>query len=339
MPDPDPPPVPGGELAELGEFGLLERLTRGLPGGPGIEVGIGDDAAVVSLTPGWRLVATTDVLVEGRHFSERLSSPRDWGWKAVAVNLSDLAAMGARPLALLLALTVPEPTPLERLDRLYEGVAQACAELGVALAGGDVSGGPVLSLAVTALGEAERPVTRAGARPGDRLAVTGPLGAAAAGLALLERGDAAARALLDRHPALAAAHRRPRPALAAGARLARAGAHAMIDVSDGLAADALHLAEASGLGLAVHGALVPLAPGVEQAAGLLGRDPLALALGGGEDFVLAVALPAQAAVGGVVACGEFLADPGVRVARMPRGEEVALAGLGFDHLRRRAGPA
>jgi thiamine-monophosphate kinase len=350
VPDVDPPPpdlagregaagdpAAGGSLAALGEFGLLERLTRGLPGGRGVEVGIGDDAAVLALTPGRRLVATTDVLVEGVHFSSRLSTPSDWGWKAIAVNLSDLAAMGARPRAALLALTVPGSVPPRRLDHLYEGVAQACSEFGAPLVGGDVSAGPVLSLAVTALGEVDRPVTRGGARPGDRLAVTGPLGAAAAGLALLDRDDPPARELLHRYPGLAAAHRRPRPELAAGPRLARAGARAMIDVSDGLAADALHLAEASGLGLVVRAELVPLAPGVAQAARLLGRDAPALALGGGEDYVLAVALPPEVDDPEVTACGEFVADPDVRVARTAQAE-VALAGLGYDHLRGPTGP-
>ncbi|HZD67574.1 MAG TPA: AIR synthase related protein, partial [Actinomycetes bacterium] len=144
-----------------------------------MEVGIGDDAAVLAPTPGRRLVVTTDVLVEGRHFSAELSSPADWGWKAVAVNCSDVAAMGALPRWLVLALTVPAATPVELLDRLYAGIGEACRAFTVELVGGDMSDGPALSLAVAALGEADLVVTRAGARPGDRLAVTGPLGASA----------------------------------------------------------------------------------------------------------------------------------------------------------------
>jgi thiamine-monophosphate kinase len=202
----------------------------------------------------------------------------------------------------------------------------------VTLVGGDVSAGPALSLAVTALGEAERPVLRSGARPGDRLAVSGPLGAAAAGLALLRSGEPAAAELLGRFPALAAAHRRPQPALAMGVALARAGATAMIDLSDGLAGDALHLAESSGVGVEVHDATVPLAPGVTEAAALLGLDPLALALGGGEDFVLAAALPRSADLGGVLDCGRFTADPATRV-RMTRSGPQPLAGLSYDHFR------
>ena len=281
--------------------------------------------------PGHKLVVTTDVLVEGLDFTAALSEPEDWGWKAVAANCSDLAAMGAAPRWLVIALTVPEPTPVPTLERVYAGVGEACRAFGAALVGGDVSAGPALSLAVTALGEAERPVLRSGARPGDRLAVTGPLGAPAAGLALLRSPDRAAGELLDRFPGLAAAHRRPRPALAMGIALARAGATAMIDVSDGLAGDAVHLAESSGVGVEVHDAAVPLAPGVAEAAALLGRDPLELALGGGEDFVLAAALPRTADLGGVLDCGRFTPDPATRV-RVTRDGPRPLAGLAYDHF-------
>jgi thiamine-monophosphate kinase len=295
-------------------------------------VGVGDDAAVLAPSHGHKLVVTTDVLVEGLDFTAALSEPEDWGWKAVAANLSDLAAMGAEARWLVLALTVPGPTPVGTLERVYAGVGEACLTFGVALVGGDVSAGPALSMAVTALGEAERPVLRSGARPGDRLGVTGPLGAAAAGLGLLRRGDRAAGELLGRFPGLAAAHRRPTPALAMGLALARAGASAMIDVSDGLAGDALHLAEASRVGLEVHDATVPLAPGVAEAAALLGLDPLELALGGGEDFVLAAALPRAADLGGVLDCGRFTPDPGTRV-RLTRGGPRPLTGLAYDHFR------
>jgi thiamine-monophosphate kinase len=324
-------PPENRKLSELGEFGLIARLTGGLELGPGVEVGVGDDAAVLEPSHGHKLVVTTDVLVEGLDFTAALSEPEDWGWKAVAANLSDLAAMGAEARWLVLALTVPGPTPVATLERVYAGVGEACRAFGVALVGGDVSAGPVLSLAVTALGEAERPVLRSGARPGDRLCVTGPLGAAAAGLGLLERDDRAAGDLLGRFPGLAAAHRRPIPALAMGLALARAGASAMIDVSDGLAGDALHLAEASGVGLEVHDATVPLAPGVAEAAALLGLDPLELALGGGEDFVLAAALPRAADLGGVLDCGRFIPDPGTRVRQTATGQRP-LTGLAYDHF-------
>ena len=283
-------------------------------------------------TPGHKLVVTTDVLVEGLDFTADLSTPEDWGWKAVAANCSDLAAMGAEARWLVLALTAPASTPVATLERVYAGAVQACRAFGVTLVGGDVSAGPALSLAGTALGEAERPVPRSGARPGDRLAVTGPLGAAAAGLALLRSGDDAAAELLGRFPGLGAAQLRPRPALAAGVALARAGATAMIDVSDGLAGDVLHLAEASGVGVELHDAAVPLAPGVAEAAALLGRDPLTLALGGGEDFVLAAALPRAADLGGVVDCGRFTADPGRRI-RVTRAGPAPLAGLAWDHFK------
>jgi thiamine-monophosphate kinase len=330
-------------LGALGEFGLIRRLTDGLVDEsgttsgttPGVEFGVGDDAAVLVPTPGKRLVVTVDVLVDGSHFAADLSGPADWGWKAIAVNVSDLAAMGAEPLAAVLALTVPPGTSLALLDELYAGVAEACQHFRLPLVGGDTTAGPVLSLAVTAIGQAGRPVRRDGARPGDRLVVTGPLGAAAAGLALLRRGDAPARALLDAHPHLAAAHRRPQPDLAVGARLAEAGALAMLDVSDGLAGDAAHLAEASGTGLEIDEAAVPLAAGVAEAAGLLGLDPVELALGGGEDYVLAAALGAGVLVQGAQECGRFTADP-ARLVRLGPAGARPLAGLAWDHFRPRA---
>ena len=324
-----------GALAALGEFGLIARLTAvaAAAGAPGVELGPGDDAAVLALAPGLRLVATVDLLVEGRHFDAGLSGPTDWGWKALAVNASDLAAMGAEPLAALVALTVPAGSPVELLDELYAGMAEAAAHFRLPLAGGDTSGGPVLSLAVTALGQAERPVRRDGARPGDQLVVSGPLGAAAAGLALLRRsGEPGAATLLAAHPHLAAAHRRPLADLDAGARLAAAGVTAMLDVSDGLAGDAGHLAEASGTGLEIDEAAVPLAAGVAEAAELLGLDPVELALGGGEDYVLAAALAPGTEVDGVTACGRFTPDPGRRVRLGPAGERP-LSGLAFDHFR------
>jgi thiamine-monophosphate kinase len=329
------PPVDPG-LGDVGEFGLIARLTGGLERGPGVELGVGDDAAVLVPAPGRKLVVTTDVVVQGHHFTAALSEPEDWGWKAVAVNCSDLAAMGGQARWLVVALTVPERTPVEELDRVYAGMGQACRAFGVSLVGGDVSAGPVLTLAVTALGEVDRVVPRSGARPGDRLAVTGPLGAAAAGLALLRRDDQPARALLARFPGLAAAHRRPVPHLEMGPRLAAAGATAMLDVSDGLAGDALHLAEASGVGVELRDATVPLAPGVAEAAELLGRDPLELALGGGEDFVLAAALPRTADLGGVLDCGRFTPDPASRV-RLTRAGPAPLAGLAYDHFPRPSG--
>jgi thiamine-monophosphate kinase len=287
---------------------------------------------VLAPTPGRKLVVTTDVLVEGRHFTAALSEPEDWGWKAVAVNCSDLAAMGATPRWLVVALTVPTQTQVRLLERVYAGIGEACRAFGVALVGGDVSAGPALSLAVTALGEADRVVPRSGARPGDRLAVTGPLGAAAAGLDLLRRGDQPALDLLGRFPGLADGHRRPFPDLAMGPRLAAAGATAMLDVSDGLAGDALHLAESSGVGVEIHDAAIPLAPGVAEAAALLGRDPVELALGGGEDFVLAAALPRTTDLGGVLDCGRFTQDPARRV-RVTASGPLPLAGLAFDHFR------
>jgi len=330
-----------GELSRLGELGLLARLLEvlgsgaGDPGGDagasGVLVGPGDDGAVLAPTPGARLVLTTDTIVEGRHFSAATSAPQDWGWKAVAVNVSDVVAMGGTARWLVVALVLPAVTAVELVTRVYQGIAAAARAFGVAVVGGDISSGRELSLAVAAVGEVDRPVRRDGARPGDRLAVTGPVGAAAAGLGLLALGSAAADEVLARYPGLAAAHRRPSPDPGAGVRLAAAGATAMLDVSDGLAADVLHLAVASGVGVELHDAAVPLAAGVEAAAAVLGADPMELALGGGEDFVLAAALPRAADAAGVIDCGRFTDRPDQRLRRAAAGP-LPLAGLGWDHF-------
>ena len=192
--------------------------------------------------PDGRVVATTDMLVEGRHFRRDWSGPRDVGHKAAARSLADVAAMGAVPAALLVAFAAPPQLPVSWAEEFTAGLAAECARGGAAVAGGDVAQADSITVAVTALGDLQGrpPVTRAGARPGDMVAVAGTLGHSAAGLALLGRGLAAPAELL-------AAHRRPRPPYDAGPEAAGRGATAMIDVSDGLLADLGHVADASGV--------------------------------------------------------------------------------------------
>ncbi len=236
-------------IADLGEFGLIAALAAGLPRGERTVVGIGDDAAVLT-TPDGRVVATTDLLLEGLHFRRDWSGPADIGGKAAAQNLADVAAMGAVPVALLVGFGAPGDLPLAWARELVAGIADECARVGATVVGGDTSRADKVMLAVTALGDlaGRDPVTRAGARPGDVLAIAGVLGDSAAGLALLEAGHAGPAALI-------AAHRRPRPPYAAGPEAARLGATSMIDVSDGLLADLGHIAAASGVLIDVaHGA-------------------------------------------------------------------------------------
>jgi thiamine-monophosphate kinase len=312
-----------------GEFALIERFTRVLPlGGEGVVVGPGDDAAVLRPREGEDLVATVDAVVEGVHFDARFA-PADVGWKALAVNLSDLAAMGARPLHGLVALGVPPGTPSRVLTGIARGLGECARVHGVAVVGGNVSRARELSVTVTALGTVPRGrvLLRAGARPGDLVAVTGTLGDAALGLL-----PGAARALVRRQ-------RRPTPRLAAGralARLARAG----LDVSDGLAQDLEHLCRASGVGARIGAADLPLSDAYRRAARAL-PDPFAPALAGGEDYELLVALAprnlARARAAAVAAgttltvVGRFVRGRGVRVVGS-RGEPLPVA-RGHDHLR------
>ncbi|MFG6401683.1 thiamine-phosphate kinase [Microbacterium sp. P04] len=281
-------------IGELSEGQILRRILDRLPASSAL-VGPGDDAAVLA-APDGRVVATTDTLVHGPDFRLAWSSPFDLGWKSAAVNLADVAAMGARPTALLVALAMPDDTPVSFVDGLADGLAAACAELapGCAVEGGDLTVSDTLMIAVTALGslDGRAPVRRSGAHPGETVAVLGDLGVAALGLEVLfDRfvdADGVPRAVSPAElgalaPAEARAlerQRAPRPPVAAGARAADGGATAMMDVSDGLALDARRLADASGVTLDLD-------------ASALGPDP-ARALGGGEDHALLATFPTGA---------------------------------------------
>jgi thiamine-monophosphate kinase len=228
-------------LAGAGEFGLIAELPGWLPAGPRTLVGIGDDAAVLA-TPDGRVVATTDFMLEGRHFRRDTSTARDVGHKAAARSLADVAAMGAVPTALLVALAAPADLLISWARELAAGLAAECARVpGASVIGGDTARADSILLAVTGLGDlaGRAPVLRSGAVPGDVVAVAGPLGHAAAGLALLSAGV--------RDGSLVTAQRRPAPPYDAGPQAADLGATAMIDISDGLLADLGHIADASGV--------------------------------------------------------------------------------------------
>jgi thiamine-monophosphate kinase len=253
-------------IGKLGELGLLAELER-----RGLARGL--DAEGALLADG--VVVTQDTLVEGVHFRREWTSWRDLGWKAAAVNLSDLAALGAEPEALLVSLALPLETEPEAVVELYEGLA----EPGVPVAGGDTTRAEQVVLAVTAVGRSGRVPGRAGALPGDLLVVTGPLGGAAAGLHVLREG-------LDGFEELVARHRRPPLRLEEGRRLARV-AHAVIDLSDGIAADAARIAERSGCRIVLEPERIPHAPGIEAVADLpfwtMGEDyELLAAVGPGD---------------------------------------------------------
>ncbi len=262
-----------------GEFAAIDRLRRRLPGPPPGEVWIGDDAAVLGPVRG-RVVLSTDLVVAGVHGDLELIGLDDLGWRALAASVSDLAAMGARPDAAVVAVAGPAGTDL---DLLYDGIAAASEAHGCPVVGGDLSNANELVIAVAVTGHVDGdpgPVLRSGARAGDRLVVTGVLGGAAAGLrALQTRRAGAPEPGPGEFGALELAHRRPWARLAEGETARLAGASAMIDVSDGLLADLGHLADASGVGFRLDD--------VPVAAGATVED----ALGGGEDYELVLATP------------------------------------------------
>ena len=284
-------------VADLGEFGLIAAIAALLPASSAPGVGIGDDAAVVC-APDGRVVATTDLLVEGRHFRRDWSGPADIGVKAAAQNLADVAAMGASPTALLLGFAAPGDLPVAWVEDLIRGLAGECARAGASVVGGDVSGADSVMIAITALGDlgGRDPVTRSAARPGDRLAVAGRPGRSAAGLALLEAGPAGpagAPGTAGEFAGLVTSHRRPQPPYPCGPEAAVLGATSMIDISDGLVADLGHVAEASGVRLDVETARLPGDPELRAAAAALGADWQRWALTGGEDHALAATFPPE----------------------------------------------
>jgi len=247
-------------LGGVGESEVLQRIFPRLPLASAELLGPGDDSAVVA-TPDGRVVVTTDMMIHGPDFRWAWSTPHDLGWKAAASNLADVAAMGAVPTALVLALAAPADTPVTVLEQFAEGLRDGCVAMapGCGVVGGDLSVSPVFTIAVTAFGDLEgrAPVLRSGARPGDTVAVAGPLGAAAEGLRLLFASgvvdgvpDAGAAATLRaQHPTAIGAQLAPHPPIADGKAAALAGATAMIDLSDGLALDARRVANASGVAI------------------------------------------------------------------------------------------
>jgi thiamine-monophosphate kinase len=274
-----------GTVGELGEFGLIRELTSRLTTTPAVRVGPGDDAAVVA-APDRRVVASTDILLEGRHFRRDWSTAYDVGRKAAAQNLADIAAMGAVPTALLLGLVVPAELPVTWPSELMDGLRDECQVAGAAVVGGDVVRGDTIMVSITALGDLrnQEPVTRGGAQPGDLVAVTGWLGWSAAGYAVLSRGFRSPRALVE-------AHRRPAPPYAEGPRAAALGATSMVDISDGLVADLGHVARASGVGIALSTDAFHVPQEFQDTARALNADPVQWLLSGGEDHALAATFP------------------------------------------------
>jgi thiamine-monophosphate kinase len=312
-------------LAEAGEFGTIAQVVARLAQGPQVALGPGDDAALVRVAGG-HVVVTTDILVEGRHFRRDWSGAADVGARAAAQSLSDVNAMGGRATAVTVGLAAPPDTPMAWVLGLVDGLAEECALVGASVVGGDLTRSDAVVISVTALGEVEgTPVTRSGARPGDVVAVSGRLGWAAAGLAVLGRGFRSPRVVVE-------AYRRPEVPYAAGPEARALGATALVDVSDGLLADLGHVCAASGVDVDLERAAFEV-PGPLQAVGAaLGTDPVTFVLTGGDDHALAATFPEGTALPDtwrvVGRAAVASAEPGrVRVdGEVPEGD------LGYRHF-------
>jgi thiamine-monophosphate kinase len=346
------------EEAPLGEFELIDRLVEAIEqarrgdatddgstdgGGARVVIGSGDDAAVTE--PRGVTATSVDAFVEGVHFRRETASLESIGHKAIAAALSDLAAMGATPGEAYVQLGIPDDLEQSGIMELGRGLAAGAAAGSVAVIGGDVTRAPMLLLAVTVVGHAGAPddlVSRGGARAGEVIAVTGELGGASAGLLLLDRPGLDAGLDGDRVAELRRRHLEPTPRLAAGMALARAGATAMIDISDGLGGDAGHVAAASGVRIEIELERLPVQPGVDEVAGAAGVDRWDLVAAGGEDYELLATLSAERlpdAVEAVEASGTSLTI----IGEVADGAGVSLRDAdgsqreasGFDQLLRR----
>jgi thiamine-monophosphate kinase len=276
-------------LADAGEFGLIAELVSRFGQGEHVVVGPGDDAAVLRVRSG-HVVVSTDLLVEGNHFRRDWVSATDIGHRAAAQNLSDINAMGGRPTSLTIGLAAPGDLPAQWALDFADGFAAECALVGASVVGGDLTRSETIVVAVTVIGACTRaPVLRSGAGPGDVLAIAGRQGWSAGGLAVLGRGFRSPRVLVE-------AYRRPEPPYDAGPAAADAGATAMIDISDGLLADAAHLAEDSGVAIDVRRAAFEVPEPLVAVAAATNADPLDFILGGGEDHALLATFPDEGSV-------------------------------------------
>jgi thiamine-monophosphate kinase len=281
--------APDATLADVGEFGLISELVALFPQGDHVLIGPGDDAAVLRVKAG-HVVVSTDLMVEGRHFRRDWASAADVGHRAAAQNLSDINAMGGRATSLTVGLAAPADLPVQWALDFARGFAEECALVGASVVGGDLTRADQVVIAVTVLGSCtQAPVVRSGARPGDVLAICGRQGWAAGGLSVLGRGFRSPRVLVE-------AYRRPEPPYDAGRVAAEAGATSLIDISDGLLAEAGHLAADSGVAIDVRAGSFEVPEPLQAVGAALGADPMQFILGGGDDHALLATYPADAPV-------------------------------------------
>jgi thiamine-monophosphate kinase len=303
-------------MADIGEFGLVRALAQRFPQGSQVLLGPGDDAAVVACPDG-RVLVSTDLHVDTRHFRRDWATAEEIGHKVAAANLSDINAMGGRATALTVGLAAPADLPVDWALGLATGIAEECGLVGASVVGGDLSAADQVVVSVTALGAvAGDPVRRSGARPGDVVALAGRQGWAAAGLAVLARGFRSPRKLVE-------AYKRPEPPYAAGPQAAALGATSLIDVSDGLLADVGHVAAASGVAVDLRAGAFEIAEPLQAVGAALGADPLRFVLTGGDDHALVATFPS----------GTLLPDGWTAIGEVAEGEGVTVDGAAY------AGPA
>ncbi len=334
-------------VSELGEFGLIARLTAGLPKSIDVILGVGDDAAILDIGGDNLLVATCDAQVEDTHFRLRSIDPYDLGRRILAVNLSDIAAMGAKPRFALVSLLLPPTLDVTILDSIYTGLRDEAHPFDVALVGGNIARNSerlIIDITLLGIGLRNRLLRRDSAKPGDVVMVTGYLGSAAAGLLVQENEELAAKAPLEALKAVRTAQQRPSPRVDAGQWLAEQGITTCIDVSDGLAADISHICEASGVGVQINAESLPIQPETATIAALAGREAQDLALFGGEDYELLFTVPPDRAHAlptkllnntGVKATPIGTINTGSAITLFRQGKSSPLPSTGWDHLRHR----
>lgn len=347
MADTRPKKTPPETLKNLGEFGFIDKLRESLKSkNPAVKLGIGDDAAIFKPTAGHELIFTTDMLVEGRHFDFKFITPWQLGAKTMAVNISDCAAMGARPTVAVVSLGVPKDYPVADLESFYDGMKSWGESFGAQIVGGDTVGSDKFVVNIAMIGEVEagRALTRGGAKVGDALFVTGTLGDSSAGLHSLQHPSAKTQEIAS---LLVKRHLTPLPRFTVGRELSsKRLATSAIDISDGLSSEVHHLCEGSGLGAEVHEEALPLSPSLLQYCEAKSLDPLDFALGGGEDYELLFTVPLNRIA---EALQKLPAETGVAVKSIGRmvpkakgvsfitrkGQKIPLIAKGFDHFSKK----
>ncbi|KQX75319.1 MULTISPECIES: thiamine-phosphate kinase [Aeromicrobium] len=302
----------GPTIGELGEFGLIDQVRAQIGDNRHVLLGPGDDAAHVSTNDG-TFVVSTDLLIEGRHFRRDWSSAHEVGRKAAASNLSDINAMGGVATAMTVGFGAPADLPAEWALEMVRGFEIECSHVGAHIVGGDVTASDAIVIAVTAMGDAARPVRRSGALPGDVVAYAGDLGLAAAGFAALSRGFRSPKAAVE-------AHKVPHPPYAAGPQAAGLGATSMTDVSDGLLADLGHVAEASGVAIDLDSSAFVIPEAVATVGEALGRAALDFVLTGGDSYALVATFSSETE----------LPSAWTRVGRVSDGAGVTVDGTTYD---------